>query len=120
MDFVIGLSMSTNWNRHSYDSILVIIDWLTKIVYYKLVKITIDVPGLAKVIINMVVQYHGLFNLIVTNRSLLFTSKFWSLLYYFFKIKRRLSTIFYLQTNSQTKRQNSTLKAYLKVFVNIE
>ena len=36
-------------------------------VYYKLVKVTIDAPGLAEVIINVVVCYHGFPHLIITN-----------------------------------------------------
>ena len=55
MDFVIGLPISTNWKRESYDSILVIIDQFTKIVDYEPVKVTIDAPGLAKVILDLVV-----------------------------------------------------------------
>ena len=55
MDFVTGLPISTNWKGDSYDSILVIVDWLTKMVHYKPVKITIDSPGLAEVIIDVVV-----------------------------------------------------------------
>ena len=35
MDFVTGLPISTDWKGDSYDSILVIIDWLTKMVHYK-------------------------------------------------------------------------------------
>ncbi len=65
MDFVIGLSISTNWKGNSYDFILVIVDYLTKIVHYKLDKINIDVPGLAKVIINMVVHSNNFFESIV-------------------------------------------------------
>ena len=65
-------------------------------------------------------RHYGLPNSIVTDRGSLFTSKFWSLLCYFFGIKRRLSTTFHPQTNGQTKRQNSTIKAYLRVFVNFE
>ena len=76
MDFVTGLPISTDWKGDSYDSILVIVDRLTKMVHYKLVKITIDAPGLAEVIIDMVVCHHGLPNLIVTDRGSLFTSKF--------------------------------------------
>ena len=66
----------TDLKVDSYDLILVIIDRLRIMVYYKLVKITIDTPGLAKVIINVVVRYHGLTNLIVTDRVLLFILKF--------------------------------------------
>ena len=36
-------------------------------VHYKPVKITIDVSGLAKVIINVIVRYYSLFDSIITN-----------------------------------------------------
>ena len=120
MDFVTGLPISTNWKRDSYDSIFVIVDWHTKIVYDKSVKVTIDIPSLVEIIINVVVRHHILPDSIITDRELLFTSKFWSLLYYFFGIKRRLSIAFNLQTDGQTKRQNSTMKAYLRAFVNFK
>ena len=42
MNFVIGLPIWNNWKRESYDSILVIVDWLTKMVDYEPVKITIN------------------------------------------------------------------------------
>ena len=64
-------------------------------VHYEPVKVTIDAQGLAEVIINMVVWYHGLPDSIVTNKSSFFTSKFWSLLCYFLGVKQRLSTAFY-------------------------
>ena len=89
-------------------------------VHYKPVKVTINAPGLAEVIINVVVGHHGLPNSIVTDRGSLFTSKFWSLLCYFLSIKRRLSTTFHPQTDGQTERQNSTMEAYLQAFVNFE
>ena len=66
----------------------------------------------------MVIRHHKVPESIVTDRGLLFTSKFWSLLYYFLKIKKKLSTIFYSQTNGHTEKQNSTMKAYLRVFIN--
>ena len=68
-------------------------------VYYESVTVTINVPGLATVILDVEVWYHNLFDSIVSNRGLLFISKFWLLLSYFLKIKWRLSTAFYPQTN---------------------
>ena len=120
MDIVTILPVSTDWKSESYDLILVIVNRLTKMVHYKPVKITIDALGLAKVIINVVVQHYGLPNSIITDQGSLFISKFWSLLCYFFGIKRRLFTAFHPPTNSQTERQNSTMEAYLRVFVNKE
>ena len=55
---------------------LVIINYLTKIVYYKLVKITINISGLIKVIIDVVIYYYNIFKSIVINQNLLFTLKF--------------------------------------------
>ena len=89
-------------------------------VYYKPIKVTINTPGLAKIIINVVVRHHGLPDSIVTDWGSLFTSKFWLLLCYFLDIKQRLSTAFHPQTDSQTKRQNSTIEAYLRAFINFE
>ena len=78
MDFVMRLSVSTNWEGESYDSILVNINWLMKSVHYEPLKVTINVLGLAKVIPNVVIWHHGLRDSIVSNRGLLFISKFWS------------------------------------------
>ena len=77
MDFVTGLPLSANWKGDSYDLILVIVNRLTKMVHYKPFKVTIDAPRLAKVIIDVIVWHHGLLNSIVTDRDLLFISKFW-------------------------------------------
>ena len=120
MDFVTGLPLSADWKGNSYDSILVIVDRLTKMVHYEPVKVTIDAPGLAEVIIDVVVRHHGLPDSIISDRGAIFTSKFWSSLYYFLSIKCRLSTAFHPQTDGQTKRQNSTMEAYLRAFVNFE
>ena len=113
MDFVMDLPILTDWKRNSYDSILVIVNRLTKMVHYKLVKVTTNAPGLAEVIIDIVVRHYGLSNSIITDRGSLFTSKFWSSLCYFLSIKQKLSTVFHSQTNGQTKRQNSIMEAYL-------
>ena len=94
IDFVTGLPLSADWKSNSYDSILVIIDRLTKMVHYKPVKVIIDAPGLIKVILEMVVWHHSLSNSIVTNRGLFFTSKFCLLLCYFLGVKQKLLTAF--------------------------
>ena len=104
IDFVTGLPLSADWKGDSYDSILVIVDRLTKMVHYEPVKVTIDAPGLAEVIIDVVVRHHGLPDSIISDRRAIFTSKFWSLLCYFLGIKRRLSTTFHLWTDGQTER----------------
>ena len=120
MDFIMDLPILTDWKEDNYNSILVIVNRLTKMVHYKPIMVTINAPGLAKIIINVVVRHYSLADLIVTKRGFFFTSKFLLLLCYFLGIKRRLSTAFYPQTNSQTKRQNSTMEVYLQAFVNFK
>ena len=66
------------------------------------------------------IWYYGLLNSIITDQSSLFMSKFWFSLCYFLRIKKKLSTAFHPQTDSQIKRQNSTMELYLRVFVNWE
>ena len=120
MDFVTGLSVSINWKRDSYNSILVIVDCFTKMVHYKQVKIILHTPKLGEVIIDVVIYHHGLSDSIVTNKGSFFTSKFWLSLCYFLSIKQKLSIAFLPQTDSQTHWQNSTIEAYLQTFINFE
>ena len=103
MDFVTGLPISTDWKGDSYDSILVIVDRLTKMVYYESVTIIINAPGLAEIIIDVVVQHYGLLDSIIIDCEAIFTSKFWSSLCYFLGIKRWLFTAFHPQTDGQTE-----------------
>ena len=82
-DFVTELPESADWKRDSYDSILVIVDRLTKMVHYEPVLTMITAPWLAEVIIDVVVRHHGLPDSFVSDRGSVFTSKFWSSLCYF-------------------------------------
>ena len=60
-----GLQILTDWKRACYNSSFVIVNQLTKMVYYKPVKITIDALALIKIIIDVVVRHYGLPNSIV-------------------------------------------------------
>lgn len=63
-DQKVTLPISANWKGNTFDSILVIVDRLTKIIHYELVKVIINALGLAKLILGMVVWHHGLPNLV--------------------------------------------------------
>ncbi len=47
-----------------------------KTVHNKLDKVNINTLGLAEVILDVVVRYHGVLDLIVSDRGPVFTSKF--------------------------------------------
>ena len=70
----------------SNDSILVMINRLTKMVHYKPVKVIVNILSFAKVIIDAIIMYHNLLNLVVPSQNLLFNSKFLLLLCYFLDI----------------------------------
>lgn len=58
MDFITGLSILIDWKRNSYNAIFVIVNCLTKMIYYKPVKTTIDAAALEKIMINMIERYY--------------------------------------------------------------
>lgn len=69
IDFITSLLILTNWKNKTYNFILVIIDRLTKIVYYNPIKVRINAFCLAKVIIGVIIQHPGLSNSIIINRG---------------------------------------------------
>lgn len=115
-----SLHIEKNWKRESYNSIFVIVNPLIKIVYYKPVKISIDALALAEIIIDRVLWYQGLLDTIVTDKRSLFPLKLRLLLRYFVRILRELFTALYPKTDDQTEQENSTMKVYLRVFVNFK
>lgn len=68
-----------------------------KIVYYKLVKTTINVTKVLKIIINMVIRHHSLPHSIMSHRMVLFTSKFWLSLCYLLSVKKGFLLLFMLK-----------------------
>ena len=120
IDFIMGLLVMMDWKGDNYDLIFVIFDQIRKIIYYKPIKVTINSPGLVKIIIKVVVRYYGIPDSIIIDWRSIFTLKFLLLLCYFLSIKEKLFTIFYSQIDGQIKWQNSVIKAYLWAFVNFK
>lgn len=68
-DFVIRLLVSIDLKAETYDCIQIIINRFPKIVYCELVKITINAPKLAKVVLDILVWHSRLPNLIIINKA---------------------------------------------------
>lgn len=113
MDFITDLPAS-----NSFDSILVVVDRLTKMAHFIPTTKTLNASGLAHLIIRDIVRLHGLPADIVSDRGTLFTSNFWQALTKTLKVETRLSTAFHPQTDGQTERLNQTLEQYLRLYVN--
>lgn len=79
---------------------------LIKIVDQKSIKTTIDIGGLAKIIIYMMIIHHDYSHSIFSDQDSLFTLQFESILFYFFNIKQKLSTLFHPQRDNQTEKYN--------------
>ena len=101
MDFVIGLP-----NLQGYDSIYVVVDILTKLVYLFLVRKEAPTNDIAHVFMKGVFMYHGLPWRIISNYDTKFTSNFWRAIFKATQTKLSLSIAYHPQTDGQTKRVN--------------
>jgi hypothetical protein len=73
MDFIVGLPRT----QSGYDSIWVIVDRLTKVAHFILVKTTYSGLQLAELHMSRIVCLHGVPKKIVSDRGTQFTSRFW-------------------------------------------
>ena len=102
MDFIINLPIA---KESSETNCLVIIDRLTKsIILIGMDSIISD--AVAKIFLYYFYAYYGLLMTIVSNCRPQFVSKFWRIVCKKLQIQRRLSTVFYLQTDRSTERIN--------------
>lgn len=106
------------WKSNNSNLSFFFINQLTKIIYYKQVKITINSISWEKFKIDVLLRHDNFFNFIISDRDLLFTSKFFLLLCYFLAIKLKLFIIFYSQTNCWIERKRSIIMIYFWVVVN--
>ena len=78
-----------------YDSILVVVDRLTKYAHFIPWKEKGNAEDLAKVILKEIIANHGIPQSIISNRDKLFTSKFWNTWTQQLGTKAKLSTAYY-------------------------
>ena len=74
MDFITGLPMT--WRQH--DSIMVVVDKLTKAAHFIPVKSTHKTDDIAKIFMNVILKLHGFPKAIVFDRDVKYTSNFHS------------------------------------------
>ena len=95
MDFITGLPMT--WRQH--DSIMVVVDKLTKASHFILVKSTHKTNDIAKIFMKEIFKLHGFPKAIVSDRDVKFTSNFWKGLFVNLGTKLNFSTAYHTQTN---------------------
>jgi len=115
MDFITELLKS-----EGYDTILVVIDRLTKMSHFILCSKDLDAQQFANLFMKEIVRLHGLPHDIITDRATLFTTDLWKETTGKIGIEGRLSTAFNPQTNGQTERTNAILEQYLQAYINYQ
>jgi transposase InsO family protein len=93
-------------DKHGYDSVLVVVDWLSKravlMPYYK----TTSVREMARLFIEHIYRWKGPPDIIVSDQGRQFVSEFWNEVYSILGIKLKLSTSYHPQTDGQTEIMN--------------
>jgi hypothetical protein len=121
MDFITKLPLSEDpATGVMYDSILVIVDRLTKFSYFIPYQESTDAEQFAYIFLRNIVSIHGLPTEILSDRGPPFASKFWQSLMDHMGLNHRLSTAFRPQTDGQTERMNQILEQYLRCYINYE
>jgi hypothetical protein len=112
MDFIVGLPHT----QAGYDSVWVIVDRLTKVAHFILVKTTYSGAKLAELYISRIVCLHRVPKKIVSDRGFQFTSKFWEKIHESMDTKLNFSSSYHPQTDGQTERTNQILEDMLRAY----
>jgi len=100
-----------------YDSILVVVDWLTKMVYFIPTMEKMSAEGLARLFRNNMWKLHGLPESIILDRGPQFVTGLMKELNKILRIKSKLLMAFHPQTDGQMERVNQELEQYLRMFI---
>ena len=111
MDFVSGLLRSSE----GYDSIWVIVDWMTKSANFLPVKTTDLVKKLAKLYLKEIIRLQVVPVSIVSDWDARFTSMFWKELQVGFGTRLMFSTTSHPQTDGLSERTIQTFEDMLRV-----
>jgi transposase InsO family protein len=115
MDFIMDLPTVKAKN-----SILVVVDRLTKMAHFTPCSKSITTKETAQLILDGIVRLHGLPEEIVSDRGPQFASKFWRRLFELLGVDIQLSSAFHPETDGQTERTNQTLEQYLRCTVSYQ
>jgi hypothetical protein len=113
MDFITHLPSNL---VNGFDSVLTIVDRLSKMVRYIPTTTTASAADVARLVFDNVVCLFGVPLDIVSDRDPKFVSKFWEELWSLFGTKLSRSTAYHPQTDGQSEIMNRFLNDYLRNF----
>ena len=104
MNFIVKLSPSKKLlTEVIYDSILIIVNWLTKKVRFLPYKEVSNAEELTYTFLRNVTVLQRLSDKIISDRDKLFMLRFWTALTRQLELSHKLSTVYYSQTDEQIK-----------------
>jgi transposase InsO family protein len=109
VDFIVELLES-----HGYDTIMCVVNSLTKRAHFIPTHTTINAEGTALLFLKEVWKHHGTPRVVVSDRGPQFVTAFTRELYKLLGIKLALSTAYHPQTDSQTEHVNQVIEGYLR------
>ena len=112
-DFITKLPIA-----QGYNSILVVVDQLTKMVYFIPTTEKTLAEGLARLFRDNVWKLYGLLESVISDRRPQFVAGIMRELNKMLGIESKLSTAFHPQIDGQTERVNQELEQYLRMFTN--
>ncbi|MCO5555871.1 hypothetical protein L7F22_009416 [Adiantum nelumboides] len=113
MDFIVGLPTT----QRQKDTILVVVDRLSKMAHFISTKETVEAPQVADLFIQNVFRLHGMPSSIVSDRDVRFTGHFWTQIFLKLNVKLNMSSGDHPQTDGQTERVNQILEDMLRAYV---
>ncbi|KAJ9517116.1 hypothetical protein QJQ45_009020 [Haematococcus lacustris] len=116
MDFVVKLPKTAA----GHDSILVIVDRLTKMVHLAPTVEKVNGEDVARLFYDNVFKLHGMPLEIISDRDPRFRGQFFSGLCDIMQTKQCLSTAFHPQSDGQTERMNKVMEEMLRHYVGVE
>jgi hypothetical protein len=109
MNFIVGVPLSAR----KYDSIWVIVDWFTKLVYFILVHTNYRADKYVELYIAHNLCLHGVSKTIIFNGGPQFVAHFWEQLHVFLGTHLIHSLAYHPQIDGQMKRVNHVLQDML-------
>ncbi|KAJ1038600.1 hypothetical protein NDA10_004294 [Ustilago hordei] len=120
LDFIEGLPPSKKFDSKTYDSILVIVDRLTKFAILAPTHKTVTAKQTAVLLYGHMVRLFGYPDHMVSDRGRQFISGAWKAFAEQMGVKHSLSTAYHPQTDGQTERVNQVIEQYLRMYCNYE
>jgi len=113
MDFMIVLPRT----KCQHDSIMVVVDTLTKATHFIHVQATFGTANIAIIFMKEIFRLYGVPKMIVLDRDVEFTSKLWKALFGGMGTQLNFSTAYHPQMDGQIGRNNNILEDMLRMYV---